>query len=148
MKDTAEIFIANKDKPSFWLLHSLGWMTYVFIFTVDNVFFFRDFNKIGFEVVFPLVLSGVFAALLTWPLRHIYKRCWGLPSVWLIVTIMLCSLLVSAIWTPIKNITMWYFYDDFDPIVFNTLILHCFYHYHCMSQIHDSSHEVQVLIHV
>jgi hypothetical protein len=32
VKDTAETFIANKDKPSFWLLHSLGWMTYVFIF--------------------------------------------------------------------------------------------------------------------
>lgn len=114
MKDTAETVIANKDKPSFWLLHSLGWMTYVLIFTVDNVFFYRDFNKLGFEVFFPLVLSGIFAALLTWPLRYIYRQCWGLPSVWLIAAIMLCSLVVSGIWTPVKNLAMWYFYEDFD----------------------------------
>ena len=114
MKDTAETFIANKDKPSFWLLHSLGWMTYVFIFTIDNVFFYRDINKIGFEVFFPLVLAGIFAALLTWPLRYIYRQCWGLPSGWLIAAIMLCSLLVSGIWTPAKNLAMWYFYEGFD----------------------------------
>lgn len=116
MNDTAEQFIANKDKPSFWLLHSLGWMTYVFIFTVDNVFFYRDFNKLGFEVFFPLVLAGIFAALLTWPLRYIYRQCWRLPSGWLIASIMLCSLLVSGIWTPVKNLAMWYFYEDFDVI--------------------------------
>jgi two-component system LytT family sensor kinase len=116
VKDTAETFIANKGKPSFWLLHSLGWMTYVFIFTVDNVFFYRDFNRIGFEVFFPLVLSGAFAALLTWPLRYIYRQCWGLPSAWLIIAIMLCSLLVTGIWTPVKNIFMWYFYEDFDVL--------------------------------
>jgi two-component system LytT family sensor kinase len=114
VKDTAETFIANKDKPSFWLLHSLGWMTYVLIFTVDNVFFYRDFNKLGFEVFFPLVLAGIFAALLTWPLRYIYRQCWGLPSGWLIVAIMLCSLIVSGIWTPAKNLAMWFFYEDFD----------------------------------
>ena len=116
MNDTAETFIANKDKPSFWLLHSLGWMTYVFIFTVDNVFFYRDFNKLGFEVFFPLVLSGIFAALLTWPLRYIYRQCWGLPSGWLIAAIMICSLVVSGIWTPVKNLAMWYFYEDFDVL--------------------------------
>jgi hypothetical protein len=116
MNDTAETFISNKDKPSFWFLHSLGWMTYVFIFTVDNVFFYREFNKLGFEVFFPLVLSGIFAALLTWPLRYIYRQCWGLPSGWLIVAIMLCSLIISCIWTPAKNLAMWYFYEDFDVL--------------------------------
>jgi two-component system LytT family sensor kinase len=116
VKDSAEIFIANKDKPSFWILHSLGWMTYVFIFTVDNVFFYRDFNKLGFDVIFPLVLSGIIAALLTWPLRYVYRKFWGLPSGWLIGTILFCSFLVSSIWTPLKNIVMWYFYENFDVL--------------------------------
>lgn len=116
MKDTAETFVANKDKPSFWLLHSLGWMTYVFIFTVDNVFFYRDLNKLGFDVFFPLVLAGLFAAILTLPLRYIYRQCWGLPSGWLIAAIMISSLVVSGIWTPIKNLSMWYFYEDFDVV--------------------------------
>ncbi|MEP1446030.1 MAG: histidine kinase [Paraglaciecola sp.] len=116
MNGTAETFIAKKDKPSFWLLHGLGWMTYVFIFTVDNVFFYRDFNKLGLEVFFPLVLSGVFAAFLTWPLRYIYRHCWGLPSGQLIAAIMLGSLIVSGIWTPVKNLAMWYYYEDFDVV--------------------------------
>jgi anti-sigma regulatory factor (Ser/Thr protein kinase) len=116
VKDSAEIFIANKDKPSFWILHSLGWMTYVFIFTVDNVFFYRDFNKLGFDVIFPLVLSGIIAALLTWPLRYVYRKFWGLPSGWLIGAILFCSFLVSSIWTPLKNIVMWYFYENFDVL--------------------------------
>jgi two-component system LytT family sensor kinase len=29
---------------------------------------------------------------------------------------MLCSLLVTGIWTPIKNIAMWYFYENFDVL--------------------------------
>ena len=58
----------------------------------------------------------VFAAFLTWPLRYIYRQCWGLPSGWLIAAIMLCSLLISGIWTPLKNLVMWYFYDDFDVL--------------------------------
>jgi two-component system LytT family sensor kinase len=116
VKNTAETFIANKDKPSFWLLHSLGWMTYVFIFKVDYVFFYRDFNKIGFDVFFPLVLSGLFAALLTWQLSYVYRQCWKLPSSLLITTITLSSLLVSLIWTSAKNLVMWYSYKDFDVL--------------------------------
>ncbi|MFT6908108.1 MAG: two-component system LytT family sensor kinase [Oleiphilaceae bacterium] len=116
MRDTAERFIANQDKPSFGFLHSLGWMSYVFIFTADNVFFYRDINKLGIEVFFPLVLSGAFAALLTWPLRYVYQRCWGLPSGWLIITIVFFSFLVAVIWTPVKNIVIWYFYEDFDVL--------------------------------
>jgi two-component system LytT family sensor kinase len=118
VQDTAEAVMANHNKPSFWLLHALGWIIYVLIFTIDNVFFYRDFNKLGFEVFFPLVLSGIFAALLTWPLRYIYMRCWQLRSTYLIAVIMLSSLLVSMIWTPLKNLAIWYFYNDFDVMSF------------------------------
>lgn len=118
MKGSAEIFIANKGKPPFWLLHSLGWTIYAIIFTVDNVFFYRNFNQIGIEIFFPLVLSGIFAALLTWPLRYVYRQCWGLTSGWLISIIILCSFLVSCILTPSKNIAMWYFNQDFDVLSF------------------------------
>ena len=39
-------------------------------------------------------------------------------------------------------------YNEFAPIMINILILHCFYHHHFMSQIHDSTHSIQFLIHV
>jgi two-component system LytT family sensor kinase len=114
VKDSLETFIANKDKPSFWLLHSLGWMTYVFIFTAESIFLSGGINKIAFEVFFHLLLSGIFAALLTWPLKFIYRRCRGLPTGWLIIVIMLCSFLVTVIWTLVKNNMIFYFYEDFD----------------------------------
>ena len=114
MKNTASGFIANNDKPPFWLLHGMGWMAYALIFTADNVFFYRDFNKVGMEVFFPLVVSGLFAALLTWPLRYIYRRCWTLPAVGLIIVMTLCSVLVSMIWTPLKNLIMWNYYEKFE----------------------------------
>jgi hypothetical protein len=116
VKDTAETAIANKDKPSFWLLHSLGWLTYVVIFTIDNVVFYRDFNRLGLEVFIPLLLAGITAALLTVPLRYLYRLCWKLPSVWLIAAITMSSLVIAVIWTPIKNVAMWYFYENFDVL--------------------------------
>lgn len=86
------------------------------IFTVDNVFFYRDFNKLGFYVVYPLIIGGLSAALLTWPLRYIYSECWKLSPVKLILAILFSSLVVSFIWTPLKNLAMWYFYEDFNVL--------------------------------
>lgn len=114
MNKSVENYFIDKNKPAFLLLHSLGWSTYVLIFVIDNLFFYRDFNKLGIEVFYPLVLAGFFAALLTWPLRYVYRRCWKLSALWLVVAIVVSSLVVAIIWTPLKNVAMWYFYEDFD----------------------------------
>ncbi|MGJ8682331.1 sensor histidine kinase [Paraglaciecola sp.] len=116
MPNTAAEFIANKSKPSFWWFHSLGWTVYVVIFTIDNVFFYRDYNKLGGDVLYPLLLSGLFAASLTLPLRYIYQRCWNLKPLKLIFVITAGSLLVSMVWTPLKALSMWYFYERFDVL--------------------------------
>lgn len=114
LKKSTDNFLTPKNKPSFLLLHSLGWSTYVMIFAVDNLFFYRDFNKLGVDVFYPLFLAGLFAALLTWPLRYVYRRLWRLPPQWLIVAIVFSSLVVATMWTPLKNLSMWYFYEDFN----------------------------------
>lgn len=116
MKYTATDFIANKSKPSFWWLHCIGWLAYVIIFAVDNVFFFRDYNKLGLDVLYPLFLSGIFAASLTLPLRYLYRRCWDLEPILLIVVIILGSLLAAMIWTPLKALSIWHFYGNFDVV--------------------------------
>lgn len=118
MKQATPIYFTQGQKPSFWLLHSLGWMAYVIIFVIDNLFFYRDFNKLGIDVLFPLLLSGVAAALLTWPLRYVYRQCWKLSATWLIVAIVVSSIMVALIWTPIKNLAIWYFYEGFDVWAF------------------------------
>jgi sensor histidine kinase YesM len=114
VKDSLETFIANKDKPSFWLLHSSGWTVYVLFLSVGRIFLSGGINNLGLEVSLHLVLSGIFAELLTWPLRYVYRRCWGLSVGWLITVIMLCSFLVTVIWVLVKNNIIFYFYEGFD----------------------------------
>jgi two-component system LytT family sensor kinase len=111
----AEESIGNKSKPSFWLLHVVGWLSYIVIFSFDNILFT---HKVGasFGVILPLCISAFMATLLTLPLRYIYRRCWQLKPRNLILVIIFASLLVALIWTPSKNITMWIFNDDKDII--------------------------------
>lgn len=106
--------MANQQKPSFWMLHWFGWLGYIILFTLDNTFLVGSFNQIGFKVVLPLFLSALIVAVLTIPLRYIYQRCWHLTSYRLMAIIVMCSLLVALIWTPMKNVIVWQFVQNFD----------------------------------
>jgi len=108
MKHATEVLIANKNKPSFWLLHSLGWLTYVLVFTIENLFFNKGYGSLGITVVYPLILSGFTAAVLTLPLRYIYRRCWTFSPKILFIIIVISCIAVAAMWTPAKNLTMWF----------------------------------------
>lgn len=106
----AEIIFADKNKPSFWLLHSIGWFAYVVIFSFDNILFTHKEVNDAF-VIFPLCLSALIAALLTIPLRYIFRHCWQLNPRNLLVVIVMVSLTVAVIWTPSKNAIMWVLID-------------------------------------
>ncbi len=100
----------RKKKPSFWLLHLLGWSGYVVIFSFDNLLFTQ---KPGMDpiVIVALICSALMAALLTLPLRYIFQRCWHLTPRILVGFIALCCVVVALVWTPAKNATMWYFLE-------------------------------------
>lgn len=108
--------IAEQGKPSFWLLHWFGWLGYVILFTLDNTFLVGSFNQIGINVVLPLFLSALIAAILTIPLRYIYQRCWHFKSHRLLTLILVCSLVVALLWTPMKNTIVWKFVDHYDVL--------------------------------
>jgi hypothetical protein len=112
-KRAAEDVFANKNKPSFWLLHVAGWLGYVIIFSFDNILFTHK-NDVGFGVIWPLFISGSIAALLTLPLRYLYRQCWQLNPRNLILVIITASFFIALIWTPAKNLTMWYLNNDMD----------------------------------
>jgi signal transduction histidine kinase len=92
-------------KLSFWLLHFAGWFSYVIIFTFDNVLFTHN-EKASLTIIFPLIVSGLIAALLTLPMRYVYRNCWHLQAKSLLLCIMSASLLAALIWTPLKNLAM------------------------------------------
>ncbi|MEM0910307.1 MAG: histidine kinase [Pseudomonadota bacterium] len=98
----------KEQKPSFWLLHLLGWLGYIVIFSFDNLLFTQkpDMDPI---VIVALICSATIAAILTLPLRYIFQRCWQLPPKLLITVITVCCLSAALLWTPAKNTTMWYF---------------------------------------
>ena len=101
------------EKPNFWGLHIAGWLAYIVIFAFDNILFTHE-TEASFFVIFPLFLSASMAFLLTLPLRTIYQKCWHYPPRKLLVIIGVASFIVALIWTPSKNITMWYFNKDMD----------------------------------
>lgn len=116
MQDVLQHQHISKTKPSFWLLHILGWLTYVLVFALDNIFFNAGYNKHGLDIVLPLALCGLIAGVLTVPLRYLFRRCWGLNQSALITVILLCSVLVAAIWTPLKNVVIWTAAENFDLV--------------------------------
>lgn len=103
----------SAEKPQFWPLHILGWLAYVLIFAFDNIVFSAQYNKLGVGVITPLLIIGLMAATLTYPLRAIYQRCWALPTHYLGLVIVTCSLLVATIWTPFKNLVLMWFSGSF-----------------------------------
>lgn len=96
----------DENKPSFWLLHCVGWAVYVVVFAFDNILFTYEM-VVGFGVIVPLIGSGSIAFLLTLPLRSIYSRCWQLSPKKLVSIIIGGSFAVALIWTPTKNLLMW-----------------------------------------
>ena len=96
---------SDNQKPSFWLLHIAGWIAYVIIFSFDNILFTYETDA-SFGIILPLIASAAIALLLTLPLRYIYRRCWHLSPVKLIIIIVALSFLVALIWTPAKNYTI------------------------------------------
>lgn len=110
---TSENLFSDNQKPSFWLLHIVGWIAYVVIFSFDNVLFTHEKN-VSFGIILPLIASASIAAVLTLPLRYCYRRCWHLSPLKLILTIAILSFLVALIWTPAKNYTM-FLYKDANP---------------------------------
>ena len=103
-------------KPSFWLLHLIGWLAYVFIFSTDNILFSGGHQEHGIDIVVPLLISAAIAALLTLPLRYLFAYCWGLDAKSLVLVIIVASIVVAAIWTPIKNAVVWHHVNGFDVV--------------------------------
>ncbi|MBU2978525.1 histidine kinase [Alteromonas sp. C1M14] len=103
----------KQQKPSFWLLHSLGWLLYAIILTIDNVAFIGSEKLNDKLVILPLLISGLFAFMLTLPLRYLYHRLWSLSPARLFITATLCSFAIALMWTPLKNMIIWDWEDHY-----------------------------------
>ncbi|GBL05581.1 sensor histidine kinase [Glaciecola sp. KUL10] len=97
-------------KPSFWLLHLIGWTVYWFLFVIENtIITAKGSSGSSFLIALPLFVSASLAFVLTVPLRYVYQRSWQLSMGKLLSVIIAGCVIVSLIWTPTKNMSMWFF---------------------------------------
>jgi signal transduction histidine kinase len=89
-------------RPSFWLLHTGGWLAYGVAMTL---------SRIGiYTLSFMIVVKGILMVsgfLLSLGLRYLYRPLIrrGTPLVTLVVVAVVASYLVSMIWTAFDNLT-------------------------------------------
>jgi anti-sigma regulatory factor (Ser/Thr protein kinase) len=102
--------IKDLRKPSFWLLHLIGWTVYWFLFVIENtIITAKGGSGSSFLIALPLFVSASLAFVLTIPLRYVYQRSWHLSMGKLLTIIIAGCVIVSLLWTPAKNMSMWFF---------------------------------------
>ncbi|MFC3122657.1 sensor histidine kinase [Agaribacter flavus] len=109
-----ELYIPpTRQKPSFWLLHCAGWLIYWFLFLIENTVL--SFGSSNYLIGVPLFVSASLAALLTLPLRYIYRRFWRFSPQNILLLVILSCIVVALLWTPAKNIAMWTIHPLINP---------------------------------
>jgi sensor histidine kinase YesM len=95
----------------FWALQMLGWTGWVTLFAIRDAYWGQPFERI-----LLLVVDAIAGLILTTGLRYIYRAVWERPVYQRILTVLIASYVVAAIWQPIKNFSQFYYYQDFELI--------------------------------
>ncbi len=82
----------------FWALQLLGWTGWVSLFAIRDAYWGQPMERI-----LLLAVDAVAGLILTTLLRYVYRAVWDRPVYQRILTILVASYLVAAIWQPIKN---------------------------------------------
>ena len=95
----------------FWLLQLIGWTGWVTLFSIRDAYWGQPFER-----VLLLVIDAIAGLILTTALRYIYWAVWRRSVVERIVTVVVTSYLVAAIWQPIKNYSQFFYFHDFQTV--------------------------------
>ncbi|MDF2176692.1 histidine kinase [Aliiglaciecola sp. CAU 1673] len=104
--------ISGAAKPNYWLLQGLGWLFYYLVMAVDNIIFYGEYNVLGLKILYVTLPIALVGFLVTLPMRHLFRRCWGLPTLSLGLVILFTSLIASFLWAIPKNIILSYQFED------------------------------------
>ncbi len=95
----------------FWALQILGWTGWVVLFAIRDAYWGQPYDRI-----FLLVTDALVGLVLTTLLRQIYRWVWNKSVIQRVLTVLVASYLMAAIWQPIKNYSQFYYYKDFELI--------------------------------
>lgn len=95
----------------FWALQLLGWTGWVTLFAIRDAYWGQPFERI-----LLLIIDAIAGLLLTTILRYIYRWVWDRSIYQRVLTVLIASYAMAAIWQPIKNYSQFYYYQDFELI--------------------------------
>ncbi len=95
----------------FWALQLIGWTGWVTLFAIRDAYWGQPLERI-----LLLVVDAIAGLILTTGLRYIYRGVWHRPLYQRIITVLVASYAMAAIWQPIKNWSQFYYYQDFELI--------------------------------
>ena len=109
MIQLSEIY-QNRDYQ-FWVLQLAGWAGWVTLFAIRDSYWGHPFERI-----LLLIVSAIAGLTLTTILRYIYRWVWDSSIYQRVLTVLIASYVMAAIWQPIKNYSQFYYYKDFQQI--------------------------------
>jgi hypothetical protein len=89
----------------FWILHTAGWLGFALVHYLGSLL--HD-NRAIFVMI--IILNAYAGWMLTIPLRYVYRKCWDLTPLKMIVAIILSSYSCGLLWQVVKNINYWEIY--------------------------------------
>ncbi|MBN7819377.1 sensor histidine kinase [Bowmanella yangjiangensis] len=109
---TEESFSSAVSKPSFWLLHTAGWLFYYLLMLADNMLLLGNYNALGCSILYILIPVTLIGFVLTLPVRYLYRHCWNLPFVYQAAVIIAVSALLASLWIVPKNLLFYWASGD------------------------------------
>lgn len=97
-------FLENRNHQ-FWILHSLGWFGFAIVNYLGGLI---QETRDAYLIV--VGLDAYVGWLITIPLRYIYQRIWFWAPWKMLLTVLVLTLIIAAIWTSIRNFNYWEIY--------------------------------------
>lgn len=95
----------------FWVLQFAGWMGWIILFTIRGLQFGDSAPH-----TYLLFLDALAGMLLTTGLRYIYHIVWNKSVITRVLTVLIASYAIAAIWQPIKNYASFVYFDEFESV--------------------------------
>ena len=103
--------ISQNRNYQFWALQLLGWSGWVILFAIRDAYWGQPFERLAL-----LIVDAIVGIALTTILRYVYQWAWDKPVSQRVLTVLLASYGMAAIWQPIKNYSQFYYFNDFGLI--------------------------------
>ena len=100
--------IENRNR-FFWVLHIGGWLGFALVHYLGSLL--HDLRDLFTWVI---ILSAYSGAILSIPLRYVYRRAWNLTPVKIAIVVIISSYIAGVLWQVVKNVTYWEIYKQLD----------------------------------